>query len=467
MCPKEKLTGCTYEYGSDTKTVEQTLAEIATGIFLNIDNNMLSACQKAANAAMIKVCGSTENCDDLVVDNGAGTRSFKYEICRITKVVLDKNGKEANEFLPETDYVCQDSLDAFPKETIQKNIFISQLSGLIYWGNISYTQNNVKKDGKTLPQKEIKFTDAAEYRKKLTDQGLTLSSEDEEVIDGLVFKQEIPALASSVQNAIDAIESDPTVQYCMWGRRFQGLRNEDGTIKQLGTVNDDGSLKSEDARFPNLTNQMRQIIANSALRNARANYMKKYQEEMERMAQDQVKAASIVDERNAKDAAKKACIELGNSGTLPVSDGPKASNAGKWIAAGLIIVAAAAITILSWGAGSVIGAALGAKAAAIIATTSIVAGAGGAGTLMLDAANNPTSGGIEAQIDPDTGEEIGYSSAAQWNFKEEIKTIPNYETGVCTWIHITTNCAETGSDTCKYWDTPNEETKEIKLISNN
>ncbi len=83
MCPRDKLVGC-YNSKKPDQDVYDELAEIATGVFLNIDNNMLTACQRAADAAMIKVCGSTTDCDNLIVDNGLGSRSLEYKICNYT-----------------------------------------------------------------------------------------------------------------------------------------------------------------------------------------------------------------------------------------------------------------------------------------------------------------------------------------------------------------------------------------------
>lgn len=74
MCPPEKLTGCTYEYDG-TKT-DDNLKEIAQGIFLNIDNNLLAACQKAVQKKVIEVCGSLSECQAFDDDTVIGTDSL-------------------------------------------------------------------------------------------------------------------------------------------------------------------------------------------------------------------------------------------------------------------------------------------------------------------------------------------------------------------------------------------------------
>lgn len=456
MCPEDKLPGCYYEYKNEKKTVQDTLAEIATGIFLNIDNNMLTACQRAADAAMIKVCGSTENCDDIVVDNGAGTRSFKYELC--------KNKKNEDDTL--TELYCRDSLESFTKDEIKdiKEPLLGKLSGLVYWGEIEFTQND--------EEHTYGFTEMDVYMQKVAD--ATGSSIDKfkedgtyEIIRDRVYGTEIRALKSAVENAIKAIESDPTVEYCMKGRRFQGTRGKDGKITYLGTVGEDGKLQSDDARFPNLTSQMRQTIANSALKNARDNYMVKYDEEMERMAKDQVKAAQIVDEETAKTKAAEVCIAYGNSGGLPNSTAPKASNAGKWIVAGVLVLAGVALAVftggsslaLSVGGVSILESTISAGVAAGIAV-------GGAGAAVgISAANNPVVRGGE-NIDICEGTEgVGCSVSGQWNYKEKFVTIPNYETGVCTKIKTTQNCKTTKKNYCKEWDEEVEQVTTINLLN--
>ena len=70
-------------------------------------------------------------------------------------------------------------------------------------------------------------------------------------------------LQSNIDTAINTIEADSRVQFCMTGREVQGVR-----------VVDRGQGGSG-ARFPNLTKQMRMIIANAALKIAKDNYYKK------------------------------------------------------------------------------------------------------------------------------------------------------------------------------------------------
>ena len=78
MCPVDKLPGCKYDStGADDKNyVYKNLEKIATGIFLNIDNNLLTACQKAVQSKVLEVCGSLSECDAFDDDNLIGTDSL-------------------------------------------------------------------------------------------------------------------------------------------------------------------------------------------------------------------------------------------------------------------------------------------------------------------------------------------------------------------------------------------------------
>jgi hypothetical protein len=69
LCPRDKLAlACTETEGTGkkartTRELDDYLAEVAQGIMLSIDNNHIAQCQAAADAAMIKVCGSTTDCN--------------------------------------------------------------------------------------------------------------------------------------------------------------------------------------------------------------------------------------------------------------------------------------------------------------------------------------------------------------------------------------------------------------------
>ena len=421
ICPAEKLTGCQYVYGSEEEItsndqVYDELYNMVQGIMLNIDNNFMTQCQKALDESMIKVCGDTENCDGLVVDNGAGTRSFKYQVCQYSSIDTKEikwTGK------------CYDSLDAIPQQELQLpdgQGWAGKLSGTVYWGDISYN-----------PEGEGSFTPMSEYITSLKQAGYTIDEDTRSVIEDLVYGVEIRTLQNAVNSAISTIEADPTVQYCMTGREVQGMRTSQSETRQVirRKTEGEGENATNLGRFPNLTKQVRQIIANSALKTARENYNKRYDEEVARMMQDQVKAAEKIDLAQATEAARQACVDWAQSSSLPTSKAPSAGLAGKWVGVGLLVAAAVLATVFT---------------------------AGGAGFLILAA--TATVIGVAA-----SDNQVGQKNVEQWNYKENVTTTFNPTTGECVKVRVYQNCAETKKNYCKKWEDPKETRDSVQLLS--
>ena len=443
MCPADKLVACQYDHNLNKGNTEahnnnyvyDNLKEIATGIFLNIDNNMLTACQKAANAAMIKVCGSTENCDDLVVDNGAGTRSFKYEVCHYNgfETATSQDGSKLP--MPKFDTICYDSLDGVSQQELVNQVdgtgWAGRLSGLVYWGEISY--NNEKNS----------FTTEQEYIDALKKAGFELNEDERQVVHDRVFGTEIKALTNAVATAINAIESDQTVQYCKTGREFQGYQEILGTKSK------------NNPRFPNLTSQIRQIIAASALQNARDNYMEKYDTEIERMMKDQVKAAQRIDRNKALLKAAETCKAWAESSALPASATPEASNGGAWAAVAGLFIAAVGVVVAVF--------TLGAGTPIVIAGISLAAGAlGGAAAIATNMDEIVESD--EGYSGGDATEYIGTAKVDQWNYKATITTTPNFQTGECTKVTVSKDCKKETKNVCDEWEDEQETKTTIKLL---
>ena len=150
---------------------------------------------------------------------------------------------------------------------------------------------------------------------------------------------ELNVLKRNIEAAITAIESDPTVQYCMTGRQVQGMRikDTDNTPHRTyttATINNEDVIKigRTEGRFPKLTQQMRGIIATSALKIAKDNYMKKIDEFNEQKAHDYVTIGERIaknNQENSKNArresARVACINLAENAALPVSSYKRAN----------------------------------------------------------------------------------------------------------------------------------------------
>lgn len=273
MCPDDKLPGCYYQYGEDEKTVRNTLEEIATGIFLNIDNNMLTACQRAADEAMIRVCGSTENCDELVVDSELGARSLEYKICTDTNK-------------------CYASADAIPSDQLNDSSTTWNISitGNIPWNELTYTNNTY-----TVPD------------------GVTI---DESVT------AELDTLSKLATNTIDTINQDQVVYYCMTGRQFQGMNKLLGTTMTTNDTLTQNPIESDHKgpRFQNLTTYMGSLIRESMLRAAYENYSEKYNELSRQKMTDSVTLARRIDDNAAKQTAKAECNKWHSTESVSVAD---------------------------------------------------------------------------------------------------------------------------------------------------
>lgn len=120
-------------------------------------------------------------------------------------------------------------------------------------------------------------------------------------------------LQNNIASAIASVESDPTVQFCMTGREVQGMKKD----QVFG--------RGDTARFPELTHQVRNMIATSALKAAQENYNRKFDELETRMYQDYVKLGermAKIDEENElevrRDSARIACLAMAGTIAEPI-----------------------------------------------------------------------------------------------------------------------------------------------------
>ena len=84
MCPYDKLIGCQKLYGDDEirgDEIYDELSTMVTGLMVNIDNGLLTTCQNALNESMLRICGSTTDCNAAIVDDNLGATSLEYKLC--------------------------------------------------------------------------------------------------------------------------------------------------------------------------------------------------------------------------------------------------------------------------------------------------------------------------------------------------------------------------------------------------
>ncbi|MCM1294701.1 MAG: hypothetical protein NC311_04015 [Muribaculaceae bacterium] len=470
MCPYDKLTGCQKVYGDTDIRGDAVYDELATmvqGIMLNIDNNLLDFCQNAANEAMIKVCGDTENCDALTTDDHIGAGTLSYGICHYT-IDGDNTNIDYKSCRTSVDQIQDTELGRVQGSTTGELgpvvSFMSVIDGTIFWENVT-----ISDDGTIISADEyFKVTDTSQTQPATKDK----------------IANEITKLQSSVNNAILAIESDPTVQFCMTGRTVPGMKNAPVSGNKV-------------ARFPQLTKQMRNTIANSALHNARENYYKQYNTAYEQQMKDYITIAERQAEirgENAKDARREAarisCVNLADLAALPMSP-PPPSGWGMWLVVGIVVAASVVVTALTLGTGAplataasslTISAALpavgtaGATVASITVPTVVASSmfatgatltATGIGVVTAATVGAATAiAGITAQATANNKrtdstsnmqrELSGHHELNQWNWKQVIDTTFEWETLNCHKCVKSTKCIKQsyplfGVPKCKQW----------------
>lgn len=452
MCPYDKLVGCQRAYNENEirgDAVYDELSRLVQGIMLDIDNSFLVECQNAVDEAMIRVCGDTENCNSLAVDENVGARSLEYKICKYKTSGDDLTIDYSN---------CRSDASLIMDSELGRGgnaePLMSILDGTIYWESVS-----VDEDG----------------RLGSIDDYLGMIGDTDDITDAQKqrISAELAQLQASINSAIDTIEADPKVQFCISGREVQGLTrtNEEGASTR--TKFGDKSA----ARFPALTKQMRSIIASSALKIAKDNYYKKYDELNEKMLQDYAEIGERMAEiqgENAKDArreiARQACVNFAEASSLPKSSEPPKSAFGK-IMAGVVVVGAAVAIPFTLGASATL--AVGALSITATSTAAVTAGtigvaAAGATVAGIGLLGNAGSGKANGEDSKMERELIGSKSLNQWNYKENITSTFEWETLKCNRCTRTQQCAKEknpmfGNKYCKDWADATEECVETQF----
>lgn len=431
MCPTEKLTACVQKYKGNTSDLDEYLSSVAQGIMLDIDNSMLTQCQNAADEAMIKVCGDTENCDGLALDDGLGGRSLEYKICKYSTSDDSMNIDYSN-CRTDVSQIRDSELGRVAGSTTGELGAVTPLAGVldgtIYWENIDFDD-----DGK--------LSSLDDYLSKIDATGMSDAQKEK-------VKSELAVLQRGINNAIATIEADPTVQYCMTGRRVQGLTRTTKTDE--GVVRNRTSFGSDEGRFTGLTQQMRMKIATSALKKAKANYYAKYDELNTKMLQDYAtigeRIAKMQNENSLdsrREIARIACTSFAEGAALPRSANPPKGAFGKVLAATAVAAAAVAIPFTGGASAVVIGVAAGG-----------VAGIGLSANAGSDSANGSDGGAVSRDL-------VGTKQVNQWNYKEVITATFEWDTLNCHKCTRVQQCSKTrrpwiGNKYCQTWEEPVE-----------
>jgi len=310
------------------------------------------------------------------------------------------------------------------------------ISGTIFWENIDFDAQG-------------KLTPIASYIEQI-------GGEDISEADRRKIESEIATLQRNIDLAIEAIESDPRVQFCISGRQVQGIQNVDRQGRARAN-------NQSEARFPNITKQMRLIIAARALQVARQNYFEKFDTLDKQKQEDLVTVSERFaetmgeDRKNARrEAARHACVSMARGAVLPRSPAPPKNSFGK-IAGGLII-AAAVVAVPFTGGTSML-----AVAATKLGTTGGVL-LGGLGAASIAGSLGRSDGGsTSSSIDANApgGPLTASANMEQWNFKQNVQVSFNWENLICTRCTTSQRCSRTknpmfGSKYCQRWNDPSE-----------
>jgi hypothetical protein len=251
MCPVDKLVVCKQ---ANRNFQMSDIDNMLLGFYLNVDNSALDFCQERIDEKMTEVCGSTTDCDRFAADNNLGIGSLQ-------------SVKDAD---------------------------IYRITGMLSFGMIKMgdgeTCDGVEDGGKCdkahlLPYGSIGIKD---YIKEIRSKNFGGNTElVEAILDSI--EMELRNIEGTINRTADILESDQEISFCIKGRDLSQINGKSG--KNNKTT----------ARFPNLLNNTKQLIAVSALRRAQDNYNKKYTEYLTKA----VKEASA-------DIAQVVCHQMGS-----------------------------------------------------------------------------------------------------------------------------------------------------------
>lgn len=220
MCPLAKLVGC-QENGQEAAW--ETIDNIVQGIYLDVDNSLLKACQNALSAKLIEICGEGDECMAFDDDNVIGSDSL-------------------------TSYKANDGS------------FV--IDGLLTFGNVKVRETESTSDNVKFGKYEL---DISDYSNQIKNTSGT-SAVKERVLSTLQSTQ------NKINQKIALLTSDSKISMCVNGRDMKQIR---------------GRESKTEARYPNLLDSAIMTIINAGLDKAGKNYAKKYDEMIAKVMEEQ------------------------------------------------------------------------------------------------------------------------------------------------------------------------------------
>lgn len=165
MCPLEKLVGCQKDGELNSMA---DIDSIIQGIYLQIDNSMLTQCQNKVNEKMVELCGDTSSCNIFSSDANIGKSSL----------LSYKDGRTGN-------YI---------------------ISGLISYSNISLKQDD----------NGYYSIDVGGYMDNLAEADDASRERIENALNGI---------QNEIKRRVDVLALDPEISMCVSGRDISQIKN--------------------------------------------------------------------------------------------------------------------------------------------------------------------------------------------------------------------------------------------------
>lgn len=444
ICTYDTLVGCQQVYGAQNirgNAVYDELYNVAQGIFLNIDNEMLDYCNAALEEATIDACGDLDTCQKFVNNDAIGTRSLEYKICDYA-ISEDMTEIAYGNCRTNVSQISDKELGRVVGSTVNALGPVTPLAGVIE-GDIYWDAVKIDESGNiSTPQQYFQNLEITD----ITDQEIQ------------IVENELGVLQNNLDNVYNIIESDPTVQFCMSGRQVDGIKPYSGTSVP---------------RFPSLTKSVRQKIAASAVNKARDNYYKLYDELLAQQSKDYATIAermADIRSENGKDArreiARQSCVDMAGLSGIAKSKTPKGL-AGIITTSVIVAVSAIVLTVFTAGVGA-IASSMGLVAfletfgggvlPTIVWTSASVLAASSVGLVVGSAVSDWSE---VSRVDFDNLVLTGEYEVSNWNYREKITTNFDWENLICHKCITSYECLETrepffGNLYCNKWADPVE-----------
>ena len=246
LCPAEKLTACR----DDRKNLSGDALEadirayvqrVAQGIALNIDNSMITHCQTALKTAMLTFCGAEDSCPNASLDENMFKDIMSVQLC---------------ERDPSSISQCSTDVYKFADQDVIDGKITPILLGKVDLSAIEYKLDNASSSSRVADASKTEFKSIAEAKVDPFGKIDGYEPLKEPIYSESELDRVIRTLNNNYKTIVNSVESDPKVVYCTSGRKVQGFDEN----KFIGTKSG-----KNNARFPNLTQNIRAIIAQELL----------------------------------------------------------------------------------------------------------------------------------------------------------------------------------------------------------